>query len=270
MDADTLLKGIEELPLELRLIIVEYRVKSARSISLTNGNTEAEIGAILAPFAHHFNLLTIAQTIVQRVNTYTIFAQNTTITWNAGVPSIVSQASGQNLTYLPDIRTLEIVVPNTLQGADWNSPPASAVTLPTATTALLDVLPTVFPRLDSVTVKVVNVGLIAPGATYQAGTQIITADNSRVSRAREKVARMLLLVAAVHHSRFTRWRQGDRVQRRLVFVQRLQAGAPGYEGPRRVVHTIGTTSHAATNGTRWFNVTRMWKLCDWPRIDILF
>lgn len=260
---------ILSLPAELQTLIVQQTVKKDDAINLTTSNVRAGLAALISPFEAHPGLLSMAQTEVQRVNRFTLTASSSTVTLDsAGVPTIHSSANGMALTDCTEVRHLEVTLHNTLMGANWDS--SNPVTLPTSTTRVLSVLPTVFPCLDSIVFKVINVGLVDPGATYTKWLMTRHATVCPGSRASERAARMFQLIRAVHQTVFPLWRRNRPVRKSMMFVQSIRYGAMG-EGPCLTVRSgANSFDNIKNNGVSGNTERRMWSFCDMPLAKVSF
>lgn len=268
MDTTTL-AAILSLPPEVQIPIIQETVRKDGTISLTNSNLRAGLAALVSPFEAHPGLLSMAQTEVQRVNHFTLTASSSLVTFDSrGVPTILSSANGMTLTDCTDVRHLEVTLHNTLIGANWNS--SNPVNLPASTTRLLSVLPTVFPCLDIIVFKVINVGLVDPGAMYTKWHLTRPAVDCKGSRASERAARMFQLIRAVHQAVFPRWRRSRPVRKNLTFVQSISHGGTG-KGPCATFKSGASSFHNINNtGLSGQTEKMMWSFCDWPLVKILF
>lgn len=251
-------------------MIIRESLKQSKSINLTGPSLSQDLEAIVEPFACHDGLLSLAKGEVSEVCTFVIFASSVMVTWHAGVPSIVSTTTsgGQTLTSCPDIRKLEVFVHNTLEGADWNS--SDPVTLPANTTDLIAVLPRIFPRLDSITIKVLNLGLVESGAKYTKFHVTQPAQSCPNAMATEKACRMYLLLCLAHQTIFQAWKQSQRrVEKRVIFAQSMRA-AREEEGLCKRVRSVGLLQAVGPVGPSGKNKKRMWELCDWQKVRVTF
>lgn len=268
MDANLAL-AIANLPAECQLMVIGQTVKRARNIELSDFDTELD--ELVEPLRPYECFVSMAKVEAQRVNSFILRGDGSHVVWRNGKPKIRNAATGQMLFSCPEIRHLEVVLQNFLHGADFTTP--TPVMLPASTTSLLQVLPIIFPRLDTIKFKIINLNHLSPWGPRPYYTTIHgtrPALHCRTLLAVERASRMYQLIRLVHETDFPLWKFQHPVKKSLVFVQSVEFGRTG-KGPCKKVRS-GPPSfwNPANMGLSNANFKRMWGMCEWPGVRIDF